>query len=152
MARALSLDPYKNYRFKVAFEGGAAIAGMTNVSALTRSTEVISFKPEGGADVPSSCPTPGLNRYEPITMSRGITKSMQFHEWAGRLNPSGYSNAEVRKDLRIELCDDAGVVKLTYHVYNCWVSQYNPLPDLDSIGNVIAVETITVQHEGWSRD
>ncbi|QTA89107.1 phage tail protein [Desulfonema magnum] len=159
MARTLVLDPYKNYRFKVYFGEGSsdAVAGVTNVSALSRSIEAISFRDGGGDSVPSSCPSPGLASFEPLTLSRGMTKDGTFHAWAMALDPvNGYDesegNANIRKDITIELCNDKGDTVLKYRVYDCWVSQYQALPDLNSTDNAIAIQTLTIQHEGFQRE
>jgi phage tail-like protein len=41
---------------------------------------------------------------------------------------------------------------LAYNVYNCWVSEYLALPDLDANANAVAIQHIKVECEGWSRD
>jgi phage tail-like protein len=59
---------------------------------------------------------------------------------------------QFRKDLLIQLCNEAGAVVLGWNVYRCWVSEYQAMPDLESNANAIAIEKIVVQNEGWERD
>ena len=154
MANALSRDPYKNYRFRVKFDS-TEVAGVNNVSAISKSTEGISYR--AGKDDPTSFSTPGLTSFEPVTLSHGVTKSKQFHDWAQKLNPAGgYGGANIRKDVTIELHDDSGVIsdktkKLAYTLKECWVSEYQALPDLNAGENEIAIQTITLQHEGFTK-
>jgi phage tail-like protein len=57
-----------------------------------------------------------------------------------------------RKDMRINILNLQGSVVLSYMVYRCWVSEYQPLPELDANANAVATETIVVEHEGFERD
>ena len=75
-------------------------------------------------------------------------------DWASRvcgfgLEPGG--SADFRKDILIEVYDEAGQLARTYKVYRCWVSEYQALPELDGSGNGIAIEHIKLEHEGWER-
>jgi len=57
-----------------------------------------------------------------------------------------------RKDMRINLLNQQGTIVLSYMVFRCWVSEYQPLPELNANGNEVAVETIVLEHEGFERD
>ena len=57
-----------------------------------------------------------------------------------------------RKDVGIELLNEAGQLVLAYRVYRCWVSEYQALPDLDANGSMVAIEMIKLENEGWERD
>ena len=35
------IDPYKNFKFRIAFNAGVAIAGVSKISPLKRTTEVV---------------------------------------------------------------------------------------------------------------
>ncbi len=155
MADALSRDPYKNYRFRVKLDNNY-VAGVSAVSAISKKIEGISYR--AGDDDTTSYSTPGLTSYEPVTLSRGITKNIEFHNWAKTLNPAGgYDQNNVRKDVTIELHDDSGAIgdktkKLSYKLLNCWVSEYKALPDLKADGNEIAIQSLTLQHEGFIKE
>ena len=72
-------DPYKNFKFRVKWDG-REIAGVSRISALRRTTEVIEHR-EGG-DPSTSHRSPGRTSYEPITLERGITHDPDFEAWA----------------------------------------------------------------------
>jgi phage tail-like protein len=147
-------DPYKNFKFRVKWDGHY-VAGVSRVSALQRSTEVVEHR-EGG-DPSTSRRSPGRTEYEPITLERGITHDSAFEDWANQVWRLGASGAEValasfRKDIILEVYNEAGQQILAYKIYRCWVSQYQALPDLDANGNATAIQSITLEHEGWERD
>lgn len=146
-------DPYKNYRFRV-FLGTSAVAGVSKVSGLKRSSDVIEYKEGGNALTLKGL---GRTKFEPITLERGITHDTEFEEWANSalVLDKGEPKAtlgDLRKDIRIELLSEEGQPVLAYKVYGCWVSEYQALPDLDAGGNAIAIQHIKIEHEGWERD
>ena len=149
------VDPYKNYKFRVKWDG-RYVAGISRVSALVRSTEVVEHR-EGG-DPSASHKSPGLTRYEPITLERGVTHDTAFEDWANLVWKLGAGlGAEValkefRKDIIIEFYNEAGQLVLAYRVYRCWVSEYQALPQLDADANAVAIQHIKLENEGWERD
>lgn len=148
-------DPYKTFKFRVVWDG-RVVAGVSKVSGLKRSTEVIEHR-EGG-DTSLSRPQPGATSFEPITLERGLTHDTAFEDWAGQVWKLGAGvGAEVslknfRKDIHIEFMNEAGQLVLAYNVFRCWVSEYTALPDLDANANAVAIERIVLQHEGFQRD
>jgi phage tail-like protein len=148
-------DPYKTFKFRVVLDG-RVVAGVARVSALKRTTEVIAHR-EGG-DPSTRRLSPGATRYEPITLERGLTHDSTFEEWANlawRLG-AGLGNEvalrDFRKDLAIEVMNEAGQIVFRYLVHCAWVSEYVALPDLDADCAAVAFETIVIQHEGFERD
>jgi phage tail-like protein len=148
-------DPYKNFKFRVKWDG-KYVAGVSRMSALRRITEVLEHR-EGG-DPSSSRRSPGRTRYEPITLERGVTHDTEFEKWANKVwNYGSGLGAEVslkdfRKDIIIELYNEAGQKAIAYKVYRCWVSEYQALPELDANSSAIAFQRIVLQNEGWERD
>jgi len=138
------LDPYKNFKFRVMWDGHY-VAGISRMSGLRRTTEVIEHR-EGG-DPSTSHKSPGLTHYEAITLERGVTHDEEFERWANLLGrpPSGaagdVSLAHFRKDVIIQLINEAGMVVKAFKVYRCWPSEYQALPDLEANGNAVAIET-----------
>jgi phage tail-like protein len=59
---------------------------------------------------------------------------------------------DFRKDLIIEVYNEAGQVALAYKVYRCWVSEFQALPDLDANANAVAIQHLKLENEGWERD
>lgn len=148
-------DPYKNFKFRVKWDG-RYVAGVSKVSALKRSTEVVEHR-EGG-DPSTSRKAPGRTKYEPITLERGVTHDLEFEAWANKVwnfggGPGAESSlADFRKDIIIDLFNEAGQKVISYKVYRCWVSEYQALPDLDANANAVAIQTLKLENEGWERD
>jgi phage tail-like protein len=148
-------DPYKNFKFRIKWDG-RYVAGVSKISGLRRTTEVIHHR-EGG-DPSTSRKSPGVTEFEPITLERGVTHDPEFENWANKVWSLGAGlGAEVslkdfRKDIVLELYNEAGQLVLAYKIYRCWVSEYEILPDLDANANAIAIEHIKLENEGWERD
>ena len=154
-ANPLRFDPYKNFKFRVKW-GGKYVAGISKVSPLKRTTEVLKHR-EGG-DPSSSRKSPGRTEYDPITLERGVTQDLEFEQWANKvwlLNAglgSEVSLADFRKDIILDFFNEAGQKVLSYKIYRCWVSEYQALPELDANSSAVAIQLIVLQNEGWERD
>lgn len=148
-------DPYKNFKFRIKWDG-RYIAGLSKMSALKRTTEVIKHR-EGG-DPSTSRKSPGRTEYEAITLERGVTHDLEFERWANKVWNYGVrlgsevSLKDFRKDIVIEVYNEAGQPVISYNVYRCWISEYQPLPDFDANANAVAIQTIKIENEGWERD
>jgi phage tail-like protein len=152
---ASRFDPYKNFKFRIKWDG-KFVAGISKVSALKRSTEVVEHRV--GGDPSTSRKSPGRTKYEAITLERGVTHDTEFEKWANKVwNYGSGLGAEVslkdfRKDIILEVYNEAGQVVLAYKVYRCWVSEYQAFPDADANANAIAIQTMKLENEGWERD
>lgn len=155
---ATRYDPYKTFKFRVVWDG-KIVAGISKVTALTRTTQVTEHR-EGGA--PSyKHRSPGQTSFAAITLERGVTHDPEFELWANKVWNYGNSPKDgkevslkdFRKDIIIELYNEAGQKVLAYKVYRCWVSEYKALPDLDAnAANAVAIQSIKIENEGWERD
>lgn len=149
------LDPYKNFQFRLKWDG-KYVSGVSKVSGLKRSTEVVENR-EGG-DPSTSRKSLGRTKYEAITLERGLTQDTAFEDWANQvfqLGAAADSEAqlkEFRKDLYLELYNEAGQLVMAYKIYRCWPSEYQALPDLDANGSAVAIEHLKLENEGWERD
>ncbi len=152
---ATRFDPYKNFKFRVKWDG-RYVAGLSKVSALKRTTEVVKHR-EGG-DPSSSRKSPGRTEYEAITLERGVTHDKEFEQWANKVwNFGSGLGAEVslkdfRKDIIIDVYNEAGQLALSYKVYRCWVSEFQAQADLDANANAVLIQSIKLENEGWERD
>lgn len=152
---AQRFDPYKNFKFRVKWDG-KYVAGISKVSALKRTTEVV--KHRDGGDPSSSRKSPGRTEFEAITLERGVTHDKEFEQWANKVWDYGAglgvesSLKDFRKDVIIEVYNEAGQLALAYKVYRAWVSEFQALPDLDANANAIAIQHIKLENEGWERD
>jgi phage tail-like protein len=152
---AQRFDPYKNFKFRVKWDG-QYVAGISKVGGLKRSTDPIEHR-EGG-DPSTSRKSPGRTKYDAVTLERGVTHDVAFEQWANKVwNYGSGLGSEValekfRKDLILEVYNEAGQLALSYKLYRCWVSEYQALPDLDANANAIAIQHIKLENEGWERD
>jgi phage tail-like protein len=152
---AQRFDPYKNFKFRVKWDGRSG-AGVSKVGALKRSTEVVEHR--SGGDPSLSRKSPGRTKYEPVTLERGVTHDIEFERWANKVWNFGSglgaetSLKDFRKDVLIEVYNEAGQLALTYKLYRCWVSEFQAVPDLDANANAVAIQTLKLENEGWERD
>jgi len=152
---AQRFDPYKNFKFRVKWDN-KYVAGVSKVSALKRMTEVVKHR-EGG-DPSSSRKSPGRSEFEAITLERGVTHDKEFEQWANKVWNFGAglgaetSLKDFRKDLILEVYNEAGQLAIAYKLYRCWVSEFQALPDLDANANAVAIQHIKLENEGWERD
>jgi phage tail-like protein len=149
------IDPYKNFKFRVYWAGiSTPVAGVSKISELKRTTEVVSHRE--GNDISTPRHSPGATKYEAITLERGVTHDPDFEEWANLVystkGNASVSLARFRRDVKIELLNLQGVVVKSYNIFRCWVSEYVALPELDANANAFAIEKIVFQNEGWERD
>jgi len=154
---AQRFDPYKNFKFRVFWVGNTTpVAGISKISALKRTTEVVKHR-EGG-DPSSSRKSPGRTEYEAITLERGVTHDPEFEKWATKVWNFGaglgseVSLKDFRKDILIELYNEAGQLAIRYKIYRCWVSDFQAQADLDGNANAVLIQSIKLENEGWERD
>lgn len=152
---AQRFDPYKNFKFRVRWDG-KYVAGISKVGALKRTTEVVEHR--DGGDPSTGRKSPGRSKYEPIMLERGVTHDLEFEQWANRVWNYGTglgaesSLANFRKDIIIEMYNEAGQLAIAYQVFRCWVSEFQALPELDANANAVAIQSIKLENEGWVRD
>ncbi len=159
-ANSNRFDPYKNFKFRVKWDG-RYVAGVSKVGALKRTTEVVKHR-EGG-DPSSTRKSPGRTEYEAITLERGVTHDQEFEQWANKVwnygaSPTGKADSkevslqDFRKDIIIEVYNEAGQLAVAYKVYRCWVSEFQAMADLDANANAVLIQNIKLENEGWERD
>jgi len=157
-------DPYRNFKFRVKWDG-RYVAGITKVSALERTTDVIGHRAGGDPSTPRR--RPGRSSYQAITLERGVTHDVAFEQWASKVwdyhnstsddQQEGAGNKDVslkdfRKDLILEIYNEAGQKVLAYKIYRCWPSEFVALPEKDANGNAVAIQSLVIENEGWKRD
>jgi phage tail-like protein len=149
------LDPYKNFKFRVKWEG-RYVAGVSKVSTLKRTTEVVQHR--DGGDLNTVRKSPGRTNHEALMLERGRSQDAEFIKWANKIWVQGatlgaeLSLKDFRKDIILELYNEAGQLVLAYNVYRCWPSEYSALPELDAMAQAVAIESIKLENEGWEQD
>lgn len=155
-------DPYKNYRFLVRWDG-KTVAGVSKVGGLSWSSDPVTHR--DGGDPTRERKSPGMITFESITLERGLTHDPEFEIWASKVwnfeygegrvgneNSQTTSLADFRKAIEIVLLNEAGQPAKAWRVYRCWVSSFNSMPELDASSAGVAIESLTIEHEGWERD
>ncbi len=163
--RSAIMDPLLNFKFIISWAEAtktdfSVVAGVSKVGALARSAEVADYRE--GASPFVGRKIPGQISYEDISLERGIILDVAFEQWANKiwyyeqtakLEDNQVSLKDFRKDILIQVCNQAGQVMLKYYVFNAWPTKYQALPELDaSAGADVALETLELAHEGWTRD
>ena len=149
-------DPYKSFKFRLRLADGTSVAGVSKVSALERTREVVEHREDG--DPSTSRKSPGRSRFDAITLERGVTHDADFHRWANTVwscdsGPGAQvSLQDFRKDLILEVFNEAGQPALAYKIYRCWPSEYQAIPHLHASANEVAIATLKLENEGWERD
>jgi phage tail-like protein len=151
----LRFSPYPSSFFLIYLGPSTTPCAMiSKVGKVGRSTEVIEYKVGGN---PLILKSNGRTRYDPIILERGITQDLDFVNWANAAqvldkgSPST-SLANLRKEVRIDLLNEAAQPVWRYFVHRAWVSEYQAMPDLDAGANAVAIEHIKLENEGWERD
>jgi len=125
---------YRQYRYRLRYKGHE-IAGFRGMGLLHPLT-------------------PGRAKSETVTLKRGVTQDSQFQQWANSVTKSatGAPPAAFRKNVSLEVYNEAGQVVQRFTFTKSWVSQYSALPVLNANGNAVAIEHIKIEVEGWVID
>lgn len=147
------LDPYKNFKFQVSWDG-RPVAGLSKMSALKRTTEVIEWREAGGPSLVRKLP--GRTKCEPITLEAGLTHDTQFMEWADQTNnldgDAAMSLRSYRKDVTIAVLNLQGTPVMAFNLRRAWVSEFQALPEMDANANAVAIQTLKLEFEGFDVD
>jgi phage tail-like protein len=147
--------PAGQFTIRVKWDG-RYVVGISKVTGLIRRTEVVS--PRDGGDPNSARKSPGISSYEPLVLERRLTRDAEFEHWANKVWNFGSglgaeaSLRDFRKDVRVELFNEAGDLAMAFHVYRCWPSDYVALGEMRADGSDTPMEILVLQHEGWERD
>jgi len=68
------------------------------------------------------------------------------------LEQPGISLKDFRKDLIVDVFNEAGQKVISYKLFRCWVSEYQALPAFDAATAAVAIQSIKLELEGWERD
>lgn len=147
------IDPYKNFKFRVIWDN-QAVAGLSKMSAIKRTTEVVEWREAGGPSIIRKMP--GRTKFEPITLEAGLTHDRQFLAWADQVNnPQGDAAASLlnyRKEVTIEVLNMQGNPVMAFKLRRAWVSEFQALPEMDANANAVAIQTLKLEYEGFALD
>ena len=144
-------DPYKQFKFRVKWDG-RYISGINKIDGLLRTTQTVAYR-EGNSPN-SERKVPGTTKFEPLVLERGRTHDTEFEKWANKVYEYGNNDEpeDYRKDIMIELYNEAGQLVMAFKVYRCWPSRYSPIKILDANSTDIATEVLVLEYDGWQRD
>src|SRR5712671_270981 len=158
MARASRFDPYRTFKFRVRF-GDTTVAGVTKVSALTRTVTPTELKEAG--DLLSPRNSPGTVRYDDVVLEKGLSMDNAFEDWANALvqlqaDPGSVSG--FKRTVYIDVYalngnpqDRKSQPIASYKLNRAWITKYTALPELDASGSGFGIQSVTLRHEGWER-
>ena len=148
-------DPYRTFKFQVVI-AGQAVAGLTKMGALKRTTEAVKWRSAG--DPSHQRVMPGGSSFEAVALEQGLSHDPQFAEWANAVNnvaegDAGMSLKNYRRDVVINVLNLQGTPAISYVLRRAWVSEFTALPEFDANNmNTVGIQSITLQHEGFERD
>src|SRR3954453_6371558 len=153
VVNATRVDPYKNFKFRVLWDG-KTVLGVSKVGSLKRTTEVV--KHRSGGENSHDHKSPGRSSFEAVTLERGVTHDAEFEKWANLVHQFNgdplMDLAGYKKELTLEVMNEKNQVAKRYFLHACWVSEYSAMPDLDANANAVAIEHLKIELEGWERD
>lgn len=147
------IDPYKNFRFRVSWDG-RIVAALSKMSAIKKATEAIEWRAAADAGIVRKMP--GRSKFEAVTFEQGLTHDRQFLEWANQVNnPLGEaanSLVNYRKTVRVEVLNMQGTPVMAFNLIRAWASEFQALPEMDANANAVAIQTLKVEYETFVLD
>ena len=147
------LDPYKNFKFRVKWDN-RYVAGLSKMSAVKRTTEVVEWREAGGSSVIRKMP--GRSKFEPVTLEAGLTHDTQFIEWAQQVShPQGDAATSLknyRKEVTVEVLNMQGGKVMAFTLKRAWPSEFQALPEMDANANAVAISILKLEYEGFEVD
>ena len=146
--------PLHDVTFRIVMNG-RPVAGVSKVSRLGRSTQVIVHR--AGDDTNSYRKSPGPTRFDPVTLERGVSYDYEFERWANKIFDieAGFgaevSLADFRRDLIIEIINADQQKVAAFQLYRCWPSLFVQLPAVDGSGGAL-FERLQLEIESFERD
>ena len=136
------IDPWRNYNFKVQFDGLDTSVSFSEVSGLTAENKPVEYR-EGTDKASTSRKLLALNTYTNITLKRGYTKNNDLWRWYRDI----VNGKNHRKNGTITLIDEEGKEAMRWSVENAWPCKIEGA-SFNATGNEVAMETLELCHEG----
>lgn len=164
MARPSTKDPLDKFRWSVEIEGFNRL-GFASCETPSYSINTNSYA-EGGSHLFPKKIVDSIE-YRPVTLQRGVTSDLNFHNWASAYmefirgfrivsNPAPGSTPtqppqEYRKTIYIKHLDRAGRVVKTYVLYNAFPIEYKPASDFSADSDdTLSMEKLTLTYESFT--
>lgn len=147
------IDPYKNFRFRIYWDG-QSVAALSKMSAVKKATEAVEWRAAGDSGIVRKLP--GRTKFEPITFEAGLTHDRQFLDWANQVNnPLGdaaNSPLNYRKSVRVEVLNMQGTPAMAFNLVRAWASEFQALPEMDANANAVSIQTLKIEYENFTLD
>jgi phage tail-like protein len=140
-------DPLTGYHFYLEIDG-ITQAQFRECSGLDSESNIIEYKEAGKNGVTMIKKVPGEMKWSNIVMKRGITDVMELWEWRTRVEEGKVE--EARKNGSIVLYNQSNDEIARWNFTDGWPSKMTG-PQLNANNNDIAIEEITIAHEGLTR-
>lgn len=141
MAPPARHDPAPAFNFTVEIDG-IAVAGFSECAGLSSETDVIEYR-EGNERTLGIRKLPGLTRYGPVTLRRGITTNRDLWD----LRQSVIDGQLARRSVVITLLSESGEPVLRWMLRDAWIAKWEG-PHLRARSSEVAIESIELVHEG----
>jgi phage tail-like protein len=140
-------DQLAAYTFMLEVDG-IAEATFREASGLNSETSVIESKEAGNKGQTVIKKLPGDHKWGDIQLKRGYTDDMKLQDWR-QLTIDG-KLTDMRKNGSVVVYDYENKEVLRWNFKNGWISKLEG-PSLNATGNDVAIESITIVHEGLQR-
>ncbi|MCI0438200.1 MAG: phage tail protein [Chloroflexi bacterium] len=140
-------DPLIGARFALDVQGVVS-AFFSSASGFSNSSEVITHQAVDASGKSVIQKIPGDLTWDDITLSRGITDDLALWEWRQQVVDGDVVGA--RKDGSVIMYNQAGEEMSRWNFRNGWPSSWKG-PDVSADNQAVAVEEITIAHEGLAR-
>jgi len=140
-------DPFLSPWFAIDFQG-AAVGAFKECAGLGSEHAVVDHKASDPQGAPIMKKIPGNMKYTDVTLKRGMTDSMDIWKWRQMVEEGKVS--EARKNGSIVLYSAAGAEIARWNLVNAWPSKITG-PSVNAGSDEVAVEELTIVHEGYER-
>ena len=145
---ALNGDPMIGAHFEISV--GSVTGYFTEVSGLGSESEVVEHKIIAkGAKESIIRKIPGRLKWGDIVLKRGITKNMDMYSWRKQVEQGKVDSASL--DGTIIMYDQTMTPIAEWSFFKGWPSKISG-PSLQSDGNAVGIEELTIVHEGIKRN
>jgi phage tail-like protein len=145
---ASAKKPRPTNHFKLTVGGKEAAGQFREVSGLDAESEIVEEKHINAQGQQEIIKVPGGMKWSNIELKRGVDIDKSLWEWRYQVETGGPDAA--RTDCTLELCDYDGSPIATYTIHQAWPSKYTGA-SMNAGSNEIAVEAVTLCHEGFKR-
>jgi phage tail-like protein len=146
MASAQKPRPTNHFRLQIG--GREAVGQFREVSGLDSEQEIVEQKEVDSNGNPWTKKVPGNVKWSNVELKRGIDVDKALWEWRYQVETEGPDAA--RTDCTLELIDYDGSAIATYTILQAWPSKYTGAA-MNAGSNEVAVEAMTICHEGFKR-